>query len=285
MQEYVQEAPVIRKEIVQALIGVFEKEYIELMKNCPAALQIELTDHLCTIFLQLIRYGNTGGCCDALEIVAINEAALLKKYGKHLAPYWNMNFPGYFKLDTLLLDRKVFGAEAYNALTADGKAMQSNEAACFAKICLKRLEITHTKLLLKAEPADMNGLSEVETVAGTAAAPLADKAFTKARQLLAIHFLLSVGFGVTPRSGADVSSIARLCHLLTGTPYTSLQNSEIYKKYLRLPNIKKGLPYLTDLQYIRGYFIELNLPKLVEAIDQEIKGEQKEKLEERNIKT
>jgi hypothetical protein len=279
-----EQAPVLRIQIVEALIGIFEKEYTKLMDKYPPAMQVELTEHLCTVMFQLIRYGNLAANSESLDIVAAAEEILLRKYGKHLAPYWNMNFPGYFKLDTILWDRKVFSKEQYNALPLDSKALQPTEAVFFATACLEKLETALTDLMLQAEPADINGITQPETITGTAEALTGDKAFTKARQLLAIHFLLSVGFGLEPRNNADVSSIARLCHLLTGTTFTSLQNSEIYKKYLRLPNIKKGLPYITDLQYIRGYFNQIGLQKVIEAIDQEIDREQKEKLQQHKIK-
>ena len=276
MQQDKQETPEIRKKIAEALIGIFQKEYAQLMESCPPAMQVELTEHLSVIMFQLIRYTNLGAISDIFETVDAAEELLLRKYGKQLVPYRNMDFPGYFKLDTVLLERKVFSAEQYDALPEDSKALQPKEAVYFANTCMETLEKARINLMLEAEPQDVDILSQAAAIAGVAEAPSAEKAFTKARQLLAIHFLLSVGFGLTPRSGTDVSSIARLCHLLTGTRYTNLQNSEIYKKYLRLPNIKKGLPYLTDLQYIRGYFVGLGLPKLIEAIDREIAAEKKE---------
>ena len=218
--------PEIRTEIIQQLITAFIIDYNEMIVHYPLTMQIELTEHLGDIMFHLIRFANADGCSDGWDIVQEMEGLLLRKYGKYLAPYWNRNFAGYFQLKTVLLDKQIFTAGAFDALPAENKVLQFKEAVVFAKACNTLLMKKLPLLLLNAEP-------ETKQADKTEEPPDDKAAFTKSRQLLAIHFLLSAGFGIEPRSGADVSSIARLCHLLTGTRFTNLQNSEIYKKYLR----------------------------------------------------
>lgn len=100
-----------------------------------------------------------------------------------------------------------------------------------------------------------------------------DKELTKSRQLLAVHFLLQSGFGIEPRSSVSVSAITRFAHLLMGVPFTTLQKSDIYKKYRLMPNLKKGKELINDLRFIRSYFAELNIVAALKLIDDEINRE------------
>jgi hypothetical protein len=103
-----------------------------------------------------------------------------------------------------------------------------------------------------------------------------DKDMTKARQLLAIYYFLKASLGIEGRDGSSTSGIARFIHLLTGTKFTTVQNSDIYKKYLQMPNYKKDSQLITDLKFIRPYFVDLALDSAVKMIDEEIKRAIKE---------
>jgi hypothetical protein len=103
-----------------------------------------------------------------------------------------------------------------------------------------------------------------------------DTNITKARQILAMYYLLNGVFKLEDKNEVNTSGIARFIHLLTGTKYTSIQNSEIYKKYQRMPNYKKGTHLITDLKFIRPFFEELNLEEVVKLINAEIAREMKE---------
>jgi hypothetical protein len=273
MDEKTGTAP-LRSELVNKLAMHFSAEYKECMAHYTPLVQAELTESLKAMFGNLLVFacaGDGAGRNNAHAAAAAAENALLKKYGRALRPYWSKKFMWYFDFDTVLAEKGILTPEQYNALP-ERQALAPAEAAAFAGACIRLLDVALTHILLEIEPEGANGpgggLGDTGADSGTG--------FTRSRQLLAIHFLLSVGFGIEPGSGNDTSSLARLAHLLTGTPYTSLQNSEIYKKYRRLPNIKSGPPYISDLQYIRGFFNELGLQNVIGAIDTEIERERAE---------
>jgi hypothetical protein len=265
---------ILRKAMVHQLIRQFSNEHQALLEQYTPAIQVELTENLKVLMENLLLYAQAGEANrNAIHATALAaEKALLKKYGKLLQPYWSKKFMGYFFFDTVLTEKEVLTAGEYNALPGDEQPLNAGEATAFAKHCIRLLENELPIIMLQVEPYSINGLEG----GSKEAEPATGNGFTRSRQLLAIHFLLSVGFGLEAGSGMDISNLARLAHLLTGTPFTSLQNSEIYKKYRRLPNIKNGLPYISDLQFIRGYFNELGLQHIIEAIDQEINREKKE---------
>jgi hypothetical protein len=274
MDEKIQPAP-LRRVLVNKLAMRFSSEYKECMSHYTPVVQAELAASLKTVFENLLLFA---GAADEKERIAAHAAALeventlLKKYGRELKPYRSKKFMGYFFFDTVLPDKEIFTTEEYNALPGEQQCLSATEASTLAWHCIRLLDNELPLIMLEIEPEGAVGqggnLGNADAENGSG--------FTRSRQLLAIHFLLSVGFGIEPHTGNDMSSLARLAHLLTGTPYTSLQNSEIYKKYRRLPNIKNGLPYISDLQYIRGFFNEIGLQKVIEAIDTETSREQVE---------
>jgi hypothetical protein len=274
MDEKIQPAP-LRRELVNKLAMCFSAEYRECMEHYTPVVQAELTASLKTVFDNLLLFAGAAeeGERNAAHAAAVEvQNELLKKYGKALRPYWSKKFMGYFHFDTVLTDKEILTTEEYNALPGERQCLSATEASTLAWHCIRLLDNELPLIMLEIEPEGVAGLegNPGNEDAGNGSG------FTRSRQLLAIHFLLSAGFGIEPHTGNDMSSLARLAHLLTGTPYTSLQNSEIYKKYRRLPNIKTGLPYITDLQYIRGFFNELGLQKVIEAIDTETSREQRE---------
>lgn len=88
-------------------------------------------------------------------------------------------------------------------------------------------------------------------------------------QLLITYYLLKTS-GVDPRSNSDVSSVARLSHLLLGKDFKSLTNSEIYKKLLQMPHHKSDKELAKDLQFIRPYFEKLNAKSVLKLIDEDL---------------
>jgi hypothetical protein len=264
----------IRKQVVHKLTTRFSKEYQEIMAQYPTDVQSELTEHLKTLMEQLVEYVDRD--MDSSVYTAVNEGekSLLKKYGNRLAAYWNKKFIQYFDFGHVLAEKEVFTVEQYNSLEEAEQSLQPAEALAFAKNCIRLLEVSLPYIMLQTAT---ESLTEAVEADADDTKPETGHEFTRARQLLAIHYLLEGGFGLGPHSGPDISSLARLAHLLTGTPYTSLQNSEIYKKYRHMPNFKKGPGLIADLLYIRSYFAELGLDGVVKQIDIEIAREQKEK--------
>jgi hypothetical protein len=264
----------IRKQVVSKLTARFSKEYQETMAQYPTDVQAELTEHLKGLMEQLVEYVDRD--MDSSVYTAVNEGekSLLKKYGNRLTHYWKKKFTGYFDFGHVLAEKEVFTVEQYNGMEEREQSLQLLEALGFAKNCIRLLEVSLPYIMLQTAPENPDGIMEKDTNDDQSET---GHEFTRARQLLAIHYLLQGGFGLGPHSGPDISSLARLAHLLTGTPYTSLQNSEIYKKYRHMPNYKKGPGLIADLLYIRSYFAELGLDGVVKQIDIEIIREQKEK--------
>ena len=63
---------------------------------------------------------------------------------------------------------------------------------------------------------------------------------------------------------------------MTGTKFTTLQKSSIYKKYQLIPNYNKEEYLIKDLRFIRPYFEALQIQKALELIDKEIETSIKE---------
>jgi hypothetical protein len=268
------QATAIRKQVVYKLTARFSKEYQETMAQYPTDIQPELTEHLKGLLEQLVEYVAQNMDSSIYAAVNEDEKSLLKKYGNRLTHYWKKKFTGYFDFGHVLAEKEVFTVDQYNNLGEGEQSLQPAEASAFAQNCIRLLEVSLPYIMLQTSP---EGLEDSEDAVNDGNQPETGHEFTRARQLLAIHYLLQGGFGLGPHSGPDISSLARLAHLLTGTPYTSLQNSEIYKKYRHMPNFKKGPGLIADLLYIRSYFAELGLDNVVKQIDNEITREQKEK--------
>ena len=88
--------------------------------------------------------------------------------------------------------------------------------------------------------------------------------------------MLKAGWGIEHRDSHYVSAVARFAHLMTGTKITNIQNSDIYKKYSKMPNYKKDEHLIADLKFIRPYFEELHIEKAIQLIDDEIQRAIKE---------
>jgi hypothetical protein len=262
----------MRRQVVNKLTMRFNKDYTETMEGCPPDLREELTGHLTGLMERLAIYA--GGDMSVYAAVAEGEKALLKKHGNRLAAYWEKKFILYFDFDIVLAEKEVFTTGEFNAVPEGGQSLLPAEALAFAGNCIRLLDVSLPYIMLQSPPGQTPGGEGAGEMTGQ---PQTGQEFTKARQLLAIHYLLMGGFGLGPQNGPDVSALARLAHLLTGTPYTSLQNSEIYKKYRHMPNFKKGPGLVADLLYIRSYFAALGLDAVVKQIDSEVQREQKEK--------
>jgi hypothetical protein len=84
--------------------------------------------------------------------------------------------------------------------------------------------------------------------------------FTTARQVLAVHYLLRHA----KAPNVNKTEIARFIEFLTGKNYDS-----IYKK-VREPLKLKDNEAKKDLEFVKGYFLKLELPEVVRMIDNEI---------------
>ncbi|HMT75474.1 MAG TPA: hypothetical protein PKA77_15485 [Chitinophagaceae bacterium] len=258
-----------RHQFVPVLVQGFIEAYRLLVGRYKEDLQLELTEHL----LYMLGYMKEAAMSPeetGAEYMQLKEReeALLQKHGRVLKPYRELHFEKYLSTDILLVEKEVITTEEYNGLPAEEQGLTQAEVLRFVRVCSQVLDSERQLLLLNREPeAEVKQAGAVESGA---------RENTQSRQLLALHYLLQAGFGIEPRSTVSVSSLARLAHLLTGTGYSSLQNSELYKKYLQMPNFKKGSALIADLRYIRSHFEEMGIQEAVKQIDAEIQREQKE---------
>lgn len=252
-----------RFQVVPLLAQRFIRDYEEVIKQYYLPQQLELTDHLLNVLDLMEQYIDTSDG-EVWQQYRQKEDALLKKYGKTLKPYADKYFYKYFDFDLVLAEKEIYSTEEFNRLTSDEQGLTLSERHLFTRVCRNVLYNSRAFLQLRMEPENT---SSVLNLAGQ---DEPDKEATKARQLLTIYYLLKAGFNIEHRGSHTISEVVRLAHLLTGAKLTSLQNSDIYKKYSLMPNYKKGEHLIADLKFIRPYFEALHIEKAVELIDEEI---------------
>ncbi len=259
-------APLPRNEAVAMLIHKFTKDYNEIIQEFQPEQQIELCQHLLSVFELMEKYTSTNDLQFHEEFV-LREEALLKRFGKTLLPYSNKQFHTYFAFEFVLVDKDLYTLEEYKQLPDQQQTLSTEEISYFFRQGKAVLFNARKYIYLRSEPA----FTSPSISAGTEAiGPEQDKDITKARQLLAIYYLLKAGFDIEHRSSHAVSKIAKLIHLLTGTKLSSLQNSDIYKKYKEIPDYNKGEQLIADLKFIRPYFEEPGFEKILPMIDAKI---------------
>lgn len=252
-----------RLQVVPVLAQKFLHDLQDVIAEFDLAEKLRIIEHL----TQMVEAFKTIGSqqeAAAMEKLNVNEEALYKDFGKKLWPYVNKHFHEYFYQDSAILSKDVYHPDEYDQLKPAETMLTEQEYRSLLQTCRNTLSVTIKFQYLSMEPMseqgnDMNTEKEAEEV---------DKEFTKARQLLAIYVLLKAGFNVEHRDGQSVSDVARLAHLLTGTKFTTIQNSEIYKKYRLMPEYKQGEALLEDLAFIRPFFAALQLESACRQIDE-----------------
>jgi len=265
-KESVKERKVIPRHQAQIFLAIkFLKDYGETMKHFPLEHQIEITEHLMGL-IELMEK-NLKEDDEAIYYEYLRrESALLKKYGKTLKPFIEKSFCQYFYFEFALIQKGIYTQQEYDSFFPEQKFFSIDEAFDYHQLCLAGLNHSRNLLYLQREPEFESPTPKSETNYEAEQ----DNEITKARQLLAIYYLLKAGFNVEPRVSGNVSQIAKFVHLMTGTKFTTIQNSDIYKKYLKMPNYKKDKELIKDLKYIKTYFSDLSLHNVVEMINAEI---------------
>lgn len=95
--------------------------------------------------------------------------------------------------------------------------------------------------------------------------------FTHAQQVLFAYYLFKLA-GIESRLNANISACAKILHGITGIPYTSMNNSDLYKKFRNPFDHGTQKKVIQDLQLIRSYFEELEDERVLALIDKDIKG-------------
>ena len=260
--------PLSRLQIFNRLIMKFDADYDQMIRSYSHAQKIEITEHLLRAvgyindYVQSKDAGDWGKYADA-------ETELLKKYRSELQPYADAQLYKYFDFRRVLGAKGIIPLETLNAMkSAQEQSLSDEEIELFIDDTKRSLSTALYFLYLSdtKETGVPVTLNDHVTVTGEP-----DKDITKARQLLAIYYLLKAALGIEGRDNNSVSGIARLVHLLTGTKFTTIQNSEIYKKYLQMPNYKSDSKLIQDLKYIRSYFMDIGLESALTMIDEEIR--------------
>lgn len=92
--------------------------------------------------------------------------------------------------------------------------------------------------------------------------------FNRSRQALMIFFLLKTQ-GIV-KNVVSVSDMAKFAHVLLGWPYTTIDNSELYKRLKKAHNIKESETLLSDLEFVKKQFEIIGHKAVIELIDQQI---------------
>jgi hypothetical protein len=260
-----------KRHLVPSLLTQkFSKDYEDTVKEFKLPQQIELTEHLLKMLDIMSEYAQKEDSKIYDNYVKL-ENALLRKYGKAFKPFKEKQFHAYFYFQEVLVTKDVYTSEQYNNL-GEAQKLSLPETEKFIHLSKNGLHFRLDSLYLQRDPEFEPQARETETTSETEA----DNEITKARQLLAIYYLLKAGFKVEHRVSGNVSQIAKFVHLMTGTKFTTIQNSEIYKKYLKMPNYKKDKELIKDLKFVRQYFSDLALYNAVQMIDAEIEKAKKE---------
>lgn len=89
-------------------------------------------------------------------------------------------------------------------------------------------------------------------------------------QLVLIFYYFFKYLGIEPRKDVDIAPIAKFLHLITGKKFSNTQNSDTYKKLLKVPNHITDKNLKTDLIHIKKLFQKVELNEIVKMIDNEI---------------
>jgi len=252
-----------RRTVPAILAKKFINDYDEVMKHYKAAQQIELTGHLLQV-IELMQEYQEGNDDKLFKKWQKEELALAEKFKDTLKPYKAKSFQKYFQYDIILTEKDLYTAKEYNKLPADEQSLSDNEIKTFLLTCQKSLNNSLERIYLQ-EPSEKTQVSNEESFGETS-----DKDITRSRQMLAIYYLLKASFNIEHRKSSNVSDVAKFVHLLTGTKFNGLNNSEIYKKYKAIPSLKEGAELIKDLKFIRPYLESLEINEAVKMINADI---------------
>ena len=246
------------------------KKIDEALNHYDTEQKIELAEHLLQTIDDLLEYFKTKDD-NVYQKYANRENQLLKKYGKKFKPFSELSLYKFFDFANVLSEADYYTSKEFNSLTDADRALSEGNIKELVNTMKRRLHGMVYYLYLEQEPQfetkekEVNGIKEQ-----------ADKEITEARQLLALYYLLKSGFDIEHRGTSSVSETARFAHLMTGTKFTTLQKSSIYKKYQLIPNYNKEEYLIKDLRFIRPYFEALHIQKALDLIDNEIETSIKE---------
>ena len=281
--------------IVARLTTRFCRAADESIFAFPPEEQLVIIDHFGALLLCIEQYHKAQEDktlrAAIFQEYADKEQALLRKYGTLLQTFRSKKFNDYFDLDEIVSDYQIVTEEQYQAAIGDGQSLTQAGTPGFVWLVRNYIFGLRDQYLLSREQELPTPSNKLDVVAVTEQSTTQnsqktsntmstsneemdkteklDKEATRARQLLAIYYFL-LAQGIEGRGSHDIAPIVRLVHLLLGVEYDKSDRKGIYKKYLKMPNIKTDAFLRKDLEYIRSYFAELSMEKVVSLIDAEI---------------
>ncbi len=254
-----------RSRAAPLLVRQFIQEYKDTIKDFDLPQQLEFTEHFVAMLNLVLEHASSHDE-EIYEQYLLLEDGLLKKYKKTFRPYLRQRFYLYFDLNSVLKEKNIYPPEQFECLSNDEQCLSLEEATQFACKCTDIMYHARMMIYLQMEPETASPATKPVIISPDET----DKEATRARQLLAIYYLLKAGWGVEPRSTHAISIPVRFVHLLTGTKFKTLGNSEIYKKYCRMPNYNSGERLISDLKFIRPSFEQLHIHQAIKWIDEEM---------------
>lgn len=252
---------------------VIGKEIDNVLMKYDGEQKIEIAEHLIKTFDELLEYFKSKEE-EVYRKYANREKDLLNKYGKAFKSYADLSIYKLFDFDMLLAEKEYYTSKEFNSLKSGEGDLSEKDIKEWCDSMKRMLYgVVHFAYLEKVPEFETTSNNKDQL---TGAKDEDDKEITEARQLLAIYFILKSGFNIEHRGTNAVSEVTRFAHLLTGTKFTTLQKSSIYKKYQLIPNYNKEDYLIKDLRFIRPYFEALNIQKALELIDKEIEVSIKE---------
>lgn len=226
-----------RTTLPAILTKKFINDYDAVMKHYNTEQQIELTNHLLDV-LDLVKEYQENKDEKLNKDLQKREKALVEKYKQALKPYKAKAFYKYFQFDIVVAEKDLYTTAEYNKLSPEEQGLSDTEINTFLSICTNILNNSLDRLYLDSPSDAEKILHSQNSVQEELTGDLPDKEITRSRQMLAIYYLLKGDFSIEHRSTHNVSDVAKFIHLLTGTKFTGLTNSEIYKKYKKIPSHK-----------------------------------------------
>ncbi len=136
--------------------------------------------------------------------------------------------------------------------------------------------LSHIKKNLYLKPTMSSEISEEEVKQITQVSEEAQEVknnklgFSRARQALMIYYALKLmGHDVSPTSSA-MTNYARFGHALSCWPYSTIQNSELYKFIRKAPFIKPDNQLIKDLEFVKEQFLLIDNQNGVRMVQEEI---------------
>lgn len=203
----------------------------------------------------------------------VKEDILACRYGKAFKAFYDVDYSKYFD-DDALAKTGLIEPEFYQLLPTEQQTLTLQEQKDFWLIASGFIRRIRREIYLCKEPEFGNyegqKIEEEENKPG--------KQGTRAQLLLTFYYLLKAGFGIQHRSTNYTSTIVHFLHYVMQVDFTTMQKSDLYKKYLRMPNYKQSEARLMeDLRFVRSKLTPIEeFAPAIKLIDAEIERAYKE---------